>query len=124
MTKAIYLEVKEGSTSSGAPVQLVKFTMPTPSPVRLTELSLLPDSGFQSNGYFQIVVAGQTQVTTLQRLRNSLSIDLSKFNAPTVLPDGRIVNGLVLLPNDTVEINAYSGSGTVTLSCFLIGEVV
>jgi|GEM_PF-2589743 len=144
MGKAIYFEVKEASTNSANIQDLITFTIPTPSPVVLKELSILPDSAFTSYGTFSITVAGQTQITTPQRLRNSLTIPFWTFEESNkgdgdngVISDfasaiKRVIavllgrkKGIMLMPNEKVEIKATSdGTNTVLLSCSLVGEVV
>lgn len=115
MGGAPYFEVLEGSTASANLQALITFTIPTDGvPVRLLELGLLPDSLFQSYGTFQLLVNGQTRMTTPQRLRNSLNVPFWSFSEKVVLN-----------PGDKVEIKGKSdGTNTVLLSASLLGEVL
>jgi hypothetical protein len=114
--------MKDGTTTS---YTVITFQMPSVNYVRITEISLFPDSSFSSYGKFNIMVAGNTQCDTPKGLKSGYTIDTSKFKSIVKLPDGREVEGLVLAPNEKIEIPIWSdGTNQITLSVGIVGELL
>ena len=119
-----YFDISTNSTNSAGLVTLIKFTINATNPVRITEISLLPDSAFQTYGKFALKISGLGQIPiTPQPLKATLTIDTSKFEFKRKLADGSEVKGFVMLPNETIEILAQSdGTNTVSISAMIVGE--
>jgi len=122
MGRQIYFDMKDGTTKN---YTVITFQMPSVNYVRITEISLFPDSSFSSYGKFNIIVAGNTQFETPKTLKSGYTIDTSKFKSIVKLPDGREVEGLVLAPNEKIEIPIWSdGTNQITLSVGIVGELL
>jgi hypothetical protein len=119
-----YFDLANGSTNSSRLVSIITFKIKATNPVRITEISLLPDSAFQTYGKFALRISGLGQIPTQpQDLKATLTIDFSKFEFKTKLANGEEVKGFVMLPNETIEILAQSdGTNTISMSAMVVGE--
>ena len=98
--------------------------MPSPSPIRIIDISLNPDTVFQGSGIFGLVIGGQSSNASGQVLPTALDIPTWAFQNETILPDGRKVKGLILNPGDTIDIFAACSSGTGLLTAVVTGEIL
>lgn len=124
MGKGIYFQVKQASVSSANLQKVLEFKMPAPSPIRILDISLSPDTTFQGSGTFNLIIGGQTNETSGQPLPSALDIPTWSFQDEIVLPDGKKAKGLILNPGDTIEIFGACSSGTGILTAVVLGEVI
>ncbi len=124
MGKGIYFKVLKASVSSSNYEKVLTFKMPSPSPIRIIDISFSPDAVFSSTGKFGLTVGGQTNETEGQSLPSSLTLPVGDFRNEVTLSDGKKVKGLVLNPGDTIDISASNSSGTGVLTAVVTGEIV
>jgi len=114
MTKGIYFEIDQASVNNTNLETVLTFVINGPSPVRIVDLSLTPDSTFAGSGEFNLIIGGLTSSSGSQKLPNSLDVPF------WALSD----KGLVLLPGEKIEILASCSSGTGLLTVNVMGEVI
>lgn len=124
MGNGIYFEVKQASISSSNFQKVLSFQIPAPSPIRIVDISLNPNSIFAESGTFNLVVGGQTNNASGQSLPTALSIPVWSFQNIIKLPDGKEVKGLILNPGDTIEVFGACSSGTGVITAEVTGEIL
>lgn len=124
MGQGIYFKVQKASVSSANYQKVLTFTIPTPSPIRIIDISLNPDAVFSSTGLFGLVVAGQTNETSGQALPSALTLPVGDFQNKIKLPNGKEAKGLILNPGETIEIFASNSSGTGVITAVVTGEIL
>lgn len=124
MGQGIYFKVKQASVSSSGYQKILSFQMPTPSPIRIIDISLNPDAVFSATGLFGVAVGGQTNETSGQPLPSALTIPVHSFKNKNKLADGREAEGLILYPGDKIEIFGSNSSGTGKLTAVVVGEIL
>ncbi len=123
MGQGIYFKVKQANVSSPNYQKVMTFEIPAPSPIKIIDISFSPDAIFASTGKFGLAIGGQTNETDGSPLPSALDIPTWAFKNKTEVY-GKIEEGLILLPGDTIDIYAsnFSGSGSVT--AVVTGEIL
>ncbi len=124
MGNGIYFKVNEANVNSSKFQKVLIFQIPAPSPIRIIDISLHPNSTFAESGKFSLVIGGQTNNESGQPLPTALSIPAWSFQNEIKLSDGRKVKGLILNPGDTIEILASCSSGTGVITAEVTGEIL